>query len=81
MTTTNDAYKALQYNKENGLYNGDPRHYRVYATFDGGKFNGQITAIKSVIMLEQYLHDGQNFKDISIITDAEGLAELMPKRG
>lgn len=74
------AYNALQFNRDNDLYAGDPGHYRVYATFDGGIYDGQITSIKSVIMLEKYLHEGQQFKDISIITDAEGLAELVPKR-
>ena len=79
--TIQQAYDALKFNKDNELYSGDPKYCRVYATFDGGKYDGQITSIKSLIMLEKYLHEGQAFKDINIITDAEGLAELIPKRG
>lgn len=78
--TIKEAYDALRYNNDHGLYSGDPDHYRVYATFDGGVYDGQITSIKSLIMLEKYLHDGQQFKDISIITDRQGLAELIPGR-
>lgn len=78
--TIQEAHDALKYNQDHGLYAGDANHYRVYATFDGGVYDGQITSIKSLIMLEKYLHEGQGFNDISIITDAQGLAELVPGR-
>ena len=67
--------KALEFNNSNGLYQGDKEHIRVYATFDGGVYDKQRTSIKSIPMLDKYVEQGQEFKDIEIITTGDAWSE------